>query len=448
MNKQTLSQQLNDLPQLSGQKAIFLLGSDKYIGEGLDEHGHQKEVETRVGLVPEQIEEMRSFLASKGVALDFYFFKGCGARADFLDSAYLNVGGQVVYEHELESIQSPHVVHALKEPTTYEALIPGPFMRIGALHSGAFDQDSGVAFLFKKRNFAAVFDGSYIGEGRNIPIRGAMSVFAGEIASEFAIDHFKKKAQSDVKVVISGGGVVGRASLNLMLNEFGDKVREIVIIEPFEKTVNYLNDTYGSDDRVTVVNSDVVADEHLVDTDALILTAFIKGQPAPNVVQLEQLKNLKDNSIIVDVSIDEKGGIQLPNFKKEDFALPEVVNTVNDAVQQLGKGITYIADDHMPKHKPKKASISHGGAINPYITTLLYYAAKLGGSREASRFIIEGDFDSEPESMREILTHLKNGLAFYNPAPISFNSHIISDPENKENLQKFFDGTGIEHGEF
>lgn len=443
-----LSEILDKLQPLQGKQASFLLGTDQYIGEGLDENGRKKEIETRVGVVPDQVDQIRQFLASKGVALDFYFLKGCGARADFLDSAYLKIGGKLLFEHELANMQSPDVVHALKEPCAYETFIPGPFLRIGALHSGAFDEESGVAFLFKRRNFSAIFDGSNIGEGRDIPIRGAMSIFAGEIAAEFTVEHFIKNAKKDTHVVVSGGGVVGRASVGILLNEGKDFVSKITLIEPYEPTVARLKEMYKDYPHVNVVTGATIDDQYLQGTDGVILTAFIKGQSAPDVLHIDQIAQVKDEAIIVDVSIDEKGGIKLNDFKKEDYSLPEVVNTVSDAINRLGKKITYIADDHMPKHKPKKASVAHGNAIAPYITLLLYYSAKFGGTRQASKYIMDGNFESEAPEIQRMLRYLRNGLAFYNHAPIGYNASIISEVENQDNLQGFFGDNGIEFNQY
>lgn len=94
--------------KLNGKKAIFLLGTDQYIGEGLDENGIKKESETRVGIVPDQVEAIKLWLESNGVTLDFFFVKGAGTRADFLDSAYLKIGGQILFEHQLSSMPAPN----------------------------------------------------------------------------------------------------------------------------------------------------------------------------------------------------------------------------------------------------------------------------------------------------------------------------------------------------
>lgn len=443
-------QHLPRVKPLTGAKAIFLLGTDQYIGEGLDENGIPKEAETRVGIVPDQVEEIRNWLRSNGVALDFFFVKGAGTRADFLDSAYLKMGAQMLFEHQLSSMPAPNVVHALKEPSAYETFIPGPFLRIGALHSGAFDEKSGVAFLFEQRNFCAIFDGSNIGsaDGR-IPIRGAMSVFAGEIAAEFSIEHFHRERIADAKVVISGGGVVGRATLNLLVNEGLDRCGKITLVEPNENTVAKLRQQYETEGKIEIVQGSVLTREQVENANAVILTAFIKGQSAPDVLKFDEIRAIADGAIIVDVSIDERGGIKLDNFIKEDFSLQDVVEKISREIVRLGKGIRYIANDHLPKFKPRKASIAHGGAILPYISMLLYCSARMGGARQAAKYILSNDFSDQEDPMAaELLGHLRRGLAFYSPAPVRYNKSIISDASNRQHLEDFFGKGGIDFDQF
>jgi alanine dehydrogenase len=438
--------------KLSGKKAIFLLGTDQYIGEGLDKKGKRKTSETRVGIVPDQVVAIKNWLEANGVALDFYFVKGAGTRADFLDSAYLKMGGQVLFEHQLSTMPSPDVVHALKEPCAYETFIPGPFLRIGALHSGAFEDESGVAFLFKKRNFCAIFDGSNIGTETMIPIRGAMSIFAGQIASEFCSDHFEDNRINNLKIVISGGGHAGKAALRKMIELKDKSIDEIIICEPSERGNELLNKEFGGNNKIKIIGSSILTSEIVKDVNALILTA-VKGSSAPDVINIKDIQSVKDKCIIVDISIDEKGGIFMKGFDRrpKEVTSHEIVDKNTDFIRNLKKDIKYIADDHLPKYKPKEASIAHGKAIMPYIAMLLYCSAKYGGARQAANYILNANFGDQTDKGIEILNHLKRGMAFYSPAPILYNHSIVEDTEeekNKTNFENFFKEFGIEFGSF
>ena len=91
---------------------------------------------------------------------------------------------------------------------------------------------------------------------------------------------------------------------------------------------------------------------------------------------------------------------------KEDFSLPEVVSRVTGEIEKLGKKINYIADDHLPKNKPKKASIAHGRAIMPYVAMLLYCSARLGGARQAAKYVMGNDFTDQEDPQGSRTSHV------------------------------------------
>src|SRR4029079_15948340 len=102
----------------------------------------------------------------------------------FSDADFVAAGAEILTEGEIAWHDGPpDVVHALKEPSRYEAQVPGPSCRIGALHTGDFHSEGGLAGLLRKRN-VAIFDGSHVGapDVFRIPIRGGLWRLAGERA--------------------------------------------------------------------------------------------------------------------------------------------------------------------------------------------------------------------------------------------------------------------------
>lgn len=409
---------------LQGKKATLLLGTDRHIGE--ETPGAQ---ETRVGVTPAQIAALKSWLQEAGIYLDFYFVQGAGARAGYSDGDYLNVGGELVFEHELSALPTPHVFHALKEPAPYETFVPGPFIRIGALHTGAFDPTSGLASLFKKKNFCAIFDGSSIGGysfnitgGYVIPIRSSMSVFAGWIAANY-IEPISSKPGG--KVVVSGGGVVGTAAVEQLLAEQGDKLSQVLIIEPNQAQCERLRNKFSADSKVVVIERGKINNEDIDGAIGLILTAFRPGHPAPKVIDINDLAALMDNAIIVDVSIDEKGGISIPDLDFDKISLLHVIERVQESIKKLRKNITYIGDSHLPRNNASKASEAHGKAVLPYLAILLYLSAREGDAPRAVEFILRQDCSVSPQGHFESLVcDLKQGLAFWRPDPIHVKEDI------------------------
>lgn len=415
------------LPQimpLQGRKAALLLGTDRHIGE--ETPGAE---ETRVGFIPSQAAALKSWLQEAGVFLDFYFIQGAGARAGYSDGDYLNAGGHLLFEHELSTLPAPQIFHALKEPSAYESFIQGPFIRIGALHTGAFDPTSGLASLFKRKNFCAIFDGSNIGGfsynitgGHIIPIRSSMSVFAGWIAADNAGRQYDEQKG---KVIVSGGGVVGSAAIERLLSEYSVTATQILVFEPDQVQCKRLTDKFGADGKLVIVERGTITADDISGAIGLILTAFRQGHPAPKVVSIGDLAALAENAVVVDVSIDERGGILIPGLDFDRASLQQVVESVRESIAQLRKNITYIGDSHLPRNNPSKASESHGIAVLPYLAVLLYLSAREGGAAQAVNYILNQDCSSSPQThFDSLVCDLKQGLAFWRPDPIHVREEI------------------------
>jgi alanine dehydrogenase len=409
---------------LLGKKATLLLGTDRHIGE--ETPGSE---ETRVGVTPAQIELLKGWLRESGIYLDFYFVQGAGSRAGYSDGDYLNVGGELVFEHELSALPTPNVFHALKEPSPYESFVPGPFIRIGALHTGAFDPTSGLASLFKKKNFAAILDGSNIGGysfkitgGHAIPIRSSMSVFAGGIAADY-LEPTKKEGEG--KVVVSGGGVVGTAAVERLLATPDSQITRVIVIEPSSEQCQRLRSQFADSEKVVIVEGGSIRAEDAAGAVGLILTAFRPGHPAPKVIGLNDLSALADKAVIVDVSIDERGGISIPDMDFEKMSLLHVTEGVRDAIKRLGKNYTYIGDSHLPRNNASAASEAHGKAVLPYLAVLLYLSAREGGAPQAIDFILRQDCSVTPlDHFASLVCDLRQGLAFWRPDPINVKEDI------------------------
>jgi NAD/NADP transhydrogenase alpha subunit len=436
---------LPEVKSLQGKKAILLLGTDRHIGE--EKPGHE---ETRVGITPEQVAALRDWLREAGVFLDFYFIQGAGARAGYSDGNYLNIGGHLVFEHQLSSLPSPDVFHALKEPSPYEAFINGPFMRIGAVHRGGFHATSGLASLFKKKNFCAIFDGSTTGGyshqftgGHIIPIRGSMSVFAGWIAAdEVVVD----REFSAGKVVVSGGGVVGTAAVERLLNEHGSKISRILIVDPSPEKCDQLTRRFHDMEKVSIQTGGEITAEIAEGANGLILAAYVELSTAPKVINLGDIERLSPGAVIVDVSIDERGGVVIPGFDSNKASLEEIEPRISKEVKALGKNITYIGDSHLPRRDAKQASEEHGKAILPYLGVLLYLSAREGGPPQAMEYIhhfAEGQANfHKRDYFNSLVYDLRQGLAYWRHDPISVRK---SKEKVMENINDFLRREGISY---
>lgn len=431
------------------KEVTFLLGTDYFIGAPLTH-------EQRVAITPDQADQLVKWLGALGIHLHFYMIRDAGARAGFTDAQFEAAGARLVDVEKVDKMpHHPHVVHALKEPTYYESTIPGHFLRIGALHSGDFRPDCGLADMLKKGNFSAIFDGSavggfaYRGDFANkpkfrVPLRSSMSVYAGWLAGEDVGDEL---GASGERVVISGGGVVGTSAADVLLEKHLDQIEEILIIEKFPERCEQLREMYAQfGDKVRIKEGVTIEDKDVIGIKGLILTIFIQGSGAtPKVTSTEQISLMAQGGLVVDVAIDEGGGVRTPLDNKTDprTGKPYVVGIedIKSEVDKLGKGLAYHADNHMPRRRPTQASVEHGRTALIYLAVLLYACAAKGGTEGALKHILDQDYIEEPKTiLNAIELDLKHGLAFSHVKEVTAAyRHVL---KKSDEIQQFLTDNG------
>lgn len=414
----------------------LFLGNDREIGR------EQRSQEKRVGITPQHVEDLKALFKTLGIGLNVFVMQGAGQRAGFSDSDYIQSGAEILAESELQyHDRAPDVFHALKEPSKYESLLPTPFCRIGAVHGGNFHATSGLADLLVNGN-VIIFDGSATGapDAYRIPIRGRMSVFAGEIAAQWISDHLRDQ-QMNGCVVIVGGGRAGQSAAR-MLNEF-DFVSEIRLFEDkgVEGRIERVRKDVADLTKVKVFGLDGRDDPSLLSSldqgcAAVLFAVARPGEETPKVVHVNRLADLKEKTIIVDISIDEKGAIFDPSIAP-DWEASRIIKHLEPILKR--KDIVYRAQENMPRSRARQASEAHGDVILPYIATLLYLAACEGGVEGVRNFMARRSVDMKCEDpqqaqeghLKDALTQdLRNGLAFYTQSNRIVIEEIVPDRVN------------------
>lgn len=424
-------------------RVTFVLGTDEEIGGS-------ESPEQRVGITPTHVAQLLRFSEELGFRLDVHVVHDAGARAGWSDRDYERVGANIIHKENISSSAlAPDVLHALKEPSLYEVNFQGPFMRIGALHGGDFHPDSGFARLLARRD-VALFDGSSIGAPGTfrIPIRGSMSTFAGEIAAEWVISYLNS-SQRDGGIVIVGGGNVGSSC-----------ARKLAAIRP--ATYITICESAATPDRLAtvaarlgglpslkVVAIDGLDHPNLVEAldaaAAVVFAPFKHGSRAPRVASVATLQtHLRENALIVDVSIDERGAIQ-DDDADDDWPSEELSPWLKARLAAH----TYQAVPNMPRAYPREASNAHGTAVLPYLATLLYLSARHGGVRAALDFLRTIDVNAaaaDPAvvdasaTTAALVQDLRNGLAVYPTSAGLEISDTMPEPDRFA-IRAFLDAT-------
>ena len=261
--------------------------------------------EYRVSLTPDGVRE----LADHGH--DVIVQAGAGLGSAITDADYEAQGARILPDAEAVFGEAEMVL-GVKEPQpqevamlqpghllfTYLHLAPDPELTRGLCESGA----TCVAY-------ETVEDA----EGR-LPLLAPMSEVAGKIATQAGAFMLEKPmggrglllggvpGVAAGKVLVIGGGVVGMNAATIAIgmqaetyvfDRNPDRLREL------ENILNWR--------ASTVFASTLAIEQHLADADLVIGAVLVHGAQAPHVVTREQLKLMKPNAVLVDVSIDQGG---------------------------------------------------------------------------------------------------------------------------------------------
>lgn len=447
-----LADLLDRIDRSGRRHATFLLGTDRHIGApdpddarpGVDSDA---EIERRVGVTPSQLSILKDWLATTGITLRSFVIAGAGARAGFPDFAYRVAGAEIVDESDIATLPAiPDVVHALKEPTFYESTIPGPFIRVGALHIGDFSERAGLARMFEQGNWAAIVDGSYLGGvshrlrgGFDVPLRKTMSDFAGDIAAHrFAGPRLAEIPGGPHRVVVVGAGVAGSAAVRRLLGSHSAAISEVLVIEPFAPTRDALRNSVGDDPRLVMRDGRDLDRSALKDAGAVVVATF-RENAKDFICQLDDLGAMKQDGVIVDVSCDEGPSIGVAGL---DALVGEAARShVREAVAGLGRGLDYVADTHLPRMQPQEASDAHGCVAVPYLAVLLQLCAAEGGAAGARDFIRAHRGSPETHDVFDAFVQdLRRGMVFTGPDPVAM--HVGADPKIEREIDGFVRRTG------
>lgn len=346
---------------------------------GSDQHIHR---ETRVGLTPEHLTTLARALRAHGLEPAFSVLTGAGERAGFADADYRAAGAEVVDEASLRSRPPADVVHALKEPTAWESRLPGPFLRIGALHLAS--KPPGVCQMLGRRNFGAIVDGGTVGNcsylldgGDRTPIVGSMSRFAGKVAAMKLVQGVTANGLEAGTVVIVGGGIAGLAAAE----HARALAARLVVVEryrPLYPTLRRALTACGY--RQQAVSIVETLDDHTLDDAVGVVFAHRSGaKAAEKVCDLTHIRRMRRGAGIADIAIDQGGSVRHDGYCEEDDAI-----AARAKYRQLfGDDFYYYAEVNMPREEPHDASIMHGDSVWRYIETLLLLCAIGGGPAAA-----------------------------------------------------------------
>lgn len=328
------------------------------IGVPLETH-HQ---ENRVALTPAAV----GVLTANGHTV--MVEHKAGESAQFTDQDYSEQGAKIAYSAEQLYKESKIIAKVTPlAPDEYD-LVQEDQVLISAVHLGDLKRD--YIEMLKKKNVTA-FGFEFIqAQDESIPVMLMMSEIAGvtsiHIASELLSVHTGGKGLllggitgiPPAVVTIIGAGTVGFHACKAALG-FGATVK-VVDLEVYK--LRQLEQHLGRKVFTAISHMNYI-EEAVASSDVVIGAVYHKGHRTPCVVTEDMVMNMREGSVIIDVSIDQGGCIETSRM------------TSHTNPTYVKHGVVHYCVPNIASRVSRTASI----AISNILTTLLYKIGEAGG---------------------------------------------------------------------
>jgi len=315
-----------------------------------------KNNEYRVGLVPASVRE----LAHRGHEVYVQATAGAGIGVD--DSEYEAAGATILPSAE-EVFDTVEMIVKVKEPQDVErAMLREDHTLFTYLHLAP---DAPQTADLVESGATCIAYETVTNDQGHLPLLAPMSEVAGRLSIQ-AGARCLEKAQGGsgillggvpgvepAKVVIIGGGVVGFNACQMAVG-LGARV---VILDRNLETLRFLDANFES--RVATVYSNVDSiEKHIRDADLVIGAVLIPGAAAPKLVTREDLRIMRNGSVLVDVAIDQGGCFE--TSKPTTHAEPTYIID----------GIVHYCVANMPGAVPHTSAFALNNATLPFTLAL------------------------------------------------------------------------------
>jgi alanine dehydrogenase len=310
--------------------------------------------------------------------------RGAGAQIGLSDESY-RIAGATLINSAAEVYSKSEMIVKVKEPQpqecamlreeqilfTYLHLAPDPAQTQALINSGA----SCIAY-----ETVTSMNGA-------LPLLAPMSEVAGRMSIQAAASHLEKThgglgvlmagvpGVAPAKVVILGGGVVGRNALQMAVGIGAD----VCIFDRDIERLRQIDALYGN--RVRTFYSDPLLVEREVCTaDAVIGAVLLPGAAAPKLVTHDMVRKMQPGSVVVDVAIDQGGCFETSK------------PTIHADPTFLVDGVIHYCVANMPGAVARTSTFALTNATYPFVEVL------------ANRGVIKA---------LSINHHLRNGLSVH-----------------------------------
>ncbi|MCX7606939.1 MAG: alanine dehydrogenase [Bacteroidia bacterium] len=289
-----------------------------------------------------------------------------GEYASFPDRAYTEVGASIVYTPE-EVYAAADCIVKITPPTEREWNFLRPRQILfSAVHMGSLRAEY-LQHLIDKNVTAIGYEFLQAKDG-SLPIMRIMSEIAGYAAIQIAAELLARQGRSmllggitgvpPARVLLLGAGTVALNACRAALG-FGCSV---TVLDEEVYRLQRLRAALGQPIATGLIQPELLR-ELLPQTDVLIGALYRKGAPAHLVVSADMVAEMAENSIIIDVAIDQGGNIETS------------VQTTHDLPTFSKYGVIHYCVPNIPSRVPRTASIAFSNVLLPILLRLGDYGS-------------------------------------------------------------------------
>ncbi len=333
--------------------------------------GVPKEVipdENRVALNPPTIK----LLTSNGIRV--VVEQNAGVSSNYTNRDFTESGAEIAYSAE-ELYKKSDFIVKVAPPTIQEIQLfrPGQVL-ISAVHLGSLTPNF-LEHLIRKQITAIGFEFLQTEEGI-IPIMQSMSEIAGITAVHIASELLSVTTGGIGKllggisgvppaiVTILGAGTVGYHSAKTAL-AMGAEVK---VLDDSVRRLKRMRSLINHPIYTATARPDYI-EKAVVESDVVIGAVYKKGKRTPILVTEDMVANMKEGSIIIDVSIDQGGCVETSELRSHKNAI------------YTRHGVIHYAVPNIPSRVPQTASEALGNVLGPLLIRIKEY----GGLKNAMR---------------------------------------------------------------
>ncbi len=312
--------------------------------------------ENRVALVPAGSEALGR--AGHTVLVE----EGAGEGAGFSDGVYASTGATMIGTAD-EVWERAEMIMKVKEPIEVE----WPRMREGQVIFTYFHfaaSEPLTRAVMESGAVANAYETVQLPTGE-LPLLTPMSEVAGRMAVQEGAKYLEKfyggrgvllggvPGVEPATVVILGGGIVGSNAARMAAGLGA----QVVILDVSLNRLRYLSEVMPANVQVIYSNRHNIL-SWLERADLLVGAVLLPGARAPNLVQRQDLKRMKDGAVIVDVAVDQGGCVET------------IKPTTHEDPIYVVDGVIHYGVANMPGGVARTSTLALTNATFPYAMTL------------------------------------------------------------------------------